>query len=83
MTGTEMQILRIVAEQKGVSAASVARGMGVSADYVTPIMQALAEDGYLEDTAEGGYAITHKAAKAVAPFAGRDCGGRMAVSSFP
>jgi len=83
MTGAETQVLRIVAEQNGIGAASVARSMGVSADYVTPIMQGLAEDGYLEDTAEGGYAITRKAAKAVAPYAGRDGGGRVAVSSFP
>jgi len=83
MTGTEMQILRIVAEQNGVGAASVARSMGVSADYVAPIMQGLAEDGYLENSEEGGYAITHKAAKAVAPYAGRAGGGRVAVSSFP
>ena len=83
MTGTEMQILRIVAKQSGVGAASVARGMGVSADYVAPIMRGLTEDAYLEGAGEGGYAITHKGAKAVAPFAGRDCGGRVAVSSFP
>jgi len=83
MTGTEMQILRIVAGQKSVRAASVARSMGVSADYVAPIMRELVEDGYLEDTEEGDYAITHKAAKTVAPYAGRNCGGRVAVSSFP
>ena len=83
MTGTEMQILRIVAEQSGVGAASVARSMGVSREYVDRIMQALAKDGYLQDSAESGYAITHKGAKAVAPYAGRDGGGRVAVSSFP
>ena len=83
MTGTEMQILRIVAGQKGIGATSVARSMGVSADYVTPIMQGLTEDAYLEGAGDGGYAITHKGAKAVAPYAGRDCGGRVAISSFP
>jgi len=83
MTGTETQVLEIVARQKGVGAASVARSMGVSADYVTRIVQGLAEDGYLEDSEEGGYAITHKGAKAVAPYAGRDGGGRVAISSFP
>lgn len=83
MTGTEMQILRIAARQNGVSAPSVARSMGVSADYVAPIMQGLAQDGYLEDAGEGGYAITPKAAKAIAPYAGRHAGGRVAVSSFP
>ena len=83
MTGTEMQILRIVAKQAGAGPPSVARSMGVSGDYVGRIMQTLAEDGYLQDPGKGGYAITHKGAKAVAPYAGGGGGGRVAVSSFP
>ena len=82
MTGTEMQILRIVAEKGAAGASSVARSIGVSDDYVTPHMQRLAEDGYLQETGEGGYAITPKAAKTISPFAGRSSGS-VAVSKFP
>ena len=83
MTGTETQILEIVARQNGVGVDSVARSMGVSAAYVAPIMRRLVEDGYLERSKEDSYTVAHKGAKAVAPYAGRDCGGRVAVSNFP
>ena len=67
MTGTEIQILRIVAWQNSISTTSVARSMGVSAEYITTIMRGLMEDGYLENTKECGYAVTHKATKAFRP----------------
>ena len=82
MTGTEIQILRIVAWQNGIGTTSVARSMGVSAEYITTIMQGLMEDGYLENTKHCGYAITHKTTKAISPYVGRDGGRQVAVSSF-
>jgi len=82
MTGTETQILRIVAEDGPAGASSVARSMGVSGEYVAPLMQRLVEAGYLQETGEGGYAITPKAAKTISPFAGRSSGS-VAVSKFP
>ena len=82
MTGTEIQILRIVAWQNSISTTSVARSMGVSAEYITTIMQGLMEDGYLENAKDCGYVITHKATKAIRPYTGCDGGGRVAVSSF-
>ena len=83
MTGTETQILRIVAEEQGhADMASVAHSMGVSADYVAGIMQGLAEGDYLKEAKGGGYAITTKGKQALSPFAGRS-GGRVVASGFP
>ena len=72
-----------MAKQNGAGAAPVACTMGVSPEYVAPIMQGLAEDGYLEDIGKGAYAVTRRGAKAVTPYAGRDSGGKVAVSSYP
>jgi len=78
-----MQILRIVAKESSAGAAPVARSMGVSPEYVAPIMQGLAEDGYLDDIGKDAYAVTRRGAKAVLPYAGRDSGGKVAVSGYP
>ena len=83
MTGTETQIVRIVAERHQADAATVARRMGVSADYVAPRVQSLAEYGYLKDVGNGVYAVTQKGTKALFPFAGRGTGRAMPVSSYP
>ena len=83
MTGMEMQIVRIVAEQGQADIASVARGMGVSAEYVGPRVQSLEEYGYLKDVGNGVYAVKQKGMKALLPFAGRGTGRAMPVSSYP
>ncbi len=83
MTGMEMQIVRIVAEQGRAAIASVARRMGVSAQYIEPRIRSLAEDGYLEDVRNGVYAVKQKGMKALLPFAGRGTGRAMPVSSYP
>lgn len=83
MTGTETQIVRIVAGQGRADAASVARGVGVSTEYVAPRMQSLAADGYLQDVGDGVYAVKHKGMKMLYPYAGRGGGRAVPVSSYP
>jgi len=82
MTGTEMQILRIVAEEGRCDPASAARSMGVSANFLAPVMERLVEGGHLKEANGGAYTITTKGEKALAPFAGRG-NGSVAVSKFP
>lgn len=83
MTGTEMQIVRIVAEQGRADTASVARSMGVSAEYIAPRIQSLVEYGYLHDVGNGVYAVKEKGKKALFPFAGRKRGPREPVANYP
>jgi len=83
MTGMETQIVRIVASQGRADAASVARSMGVSAEYLTPRIQSLVEYGYLRDVGDGIYAVKQKGMKALFPFAGRKRGPREPVANYP
>ena len=83
MTGAETQIVRIVAEQKRADAASVARRVGVSPEYVASRIRNLTEDGYLKDIGNGVYAVKQKGMKALFPFAGRGTGRAIPVSSYP
>jgi len=83
MTGTETQIVRIVAEQGRADAAAVARRMGVSAEYITPRIRSLVEDGYLRAVGDGRYGVEQKGTKAIFPYAGRGTGRAMPVSSYP
>jgi len=83
MSGTETQIVRIVAEQGRADAASVAHRMGVSAEYITPRIRSLVEYGYLRDVGNGVYAVKQKGTKALFPYAGRGTGRAMPVSSYP
>jgi len=78
-----MQVVRIVAEQGRADAASVARRMGVSDEYITPRIRSLAENGYLQDVGNGVYAVKQKGMKALFPYAGRGTGRAMPVSSYP
>jgi predicted transcriptional regulator len=83
MTGVETQMVRTVAEQGRADAASVARRMGVSAEYITPRIRSLVEDGYLRAVGDGMYAVKQKGTKALFPYAGRGTGRAMPVSSYP
>ena len=83
MTGTETQIVRIVAAQKQADTVSVARTMGVSPEYVAPQIRSLVEYGYLQDVGNGVYAVKQKGMKALFPFAGRKRGPREPVANYP
>lgn len=83
MTGTEMQIVRIVSEQGRADVPSVARSMGVSPEYVAPRIQSLVEYGYLRDVGNGVYTLKQKGMKALFPFAGRKRGPREPVANYP
>ena len=83
MTGMGTQIVRIVAERRQADIATIARVMGVSAGYVSPRVQRLAEYGYLKDVGNGVYAVKEKAKKAIFPFAGRGRGRPEPVANYP
>jgi len=83
MTGTETQIVRIVSEQGRADAASVARSMGVSPEYIEPRIRSLAEYGYLQDVGNGVYAVKQRGTKALFPFAGRGRGRPEPVANYP
>ena len=83
MTGTETQIVRIVAEQGRADIASVACRVGVSTEYIAPRIRSLAEGGYLEDAGNGVYAVKQKGMRALLPFAGRGTGRAVPVSRYP
>jgi Mn-dependent DtxR family transcriptional regulator len=83
MTGAEMQIVRIVAEQGRTDTATVARRMGVSAEYIAPRIRSLAECGYLQDVGNGFYTARPRGTRALYPFAGRGTGRAIPVSSYP
>ena len=83
MTGTGMQIIRIVADEGRADAATVAHRMGVSPEYITPHIRSVAQSGYLRSVGGGVFAIEQKGIKALFPFAGRKRGPREPVSNYP
>jgi DNA-binding Lrp family transcriptional regulator len=79
----ETQIVRIVAARGRADAASVARSMGVSAEYLAPRIRRLAEGGYLRDVGSGIYAVEQQGMKVLFPYAGRKRGPREPVANYP
>jgi len=76
MKGNERQVLRVVAELKETDGPTIARKVGVSAEYAAQICQGLINDGYLGGSGNGKYALTPKALKAMNPVRTR---GHIAV----
>jgi len=65
MKGNERQVLRVVAELKEADGPTIARKVGVSAEYAAQICQGLINDGYLGGSGNGKYELTPKSLKAI------------------
>ncbi|MCK4340964.1 MAG: hypothetical protein KAY37_04495 [Phycisphaerae bacterium] len=83
MTGTETQIVRIVAERRRTDAPTIARVMGVTLEYVKPKIQMLVKSGYLLEVEEGIYNIKVRGSKALLPFAHRGAPRAVCVANYP
>ena len=67
MKGNEKQVLKIVAELREANKESIARKIGISAEYVFEICQGLVNDGYLAGGSNGKYRLTPNALKSISP----------------
>jgi len=67
MKGNEKQVIKIIAELGEAGRETIARKVGVSANYAVAICRALARDGYLLEGDNGRYRLTPQALKAIDP----------------
>ena len=67
MKGNEKQVIKIVAELKEAGGGTIARKIGVSAEYAAQICRGLIDDEYLAESGNGRYALTPRALDAINP----------------
>ena len=67
MKGNERQVIKIVAELKEADGGTIARKVGVSAEYAAQICRGLIDDGYLVENDNGRHELTPRALKAISP----------------
>ena len=68
MKGNEKQVLKIVTELKDAKRESIARKIGVTAEYASKICQNLVVDGYLEEISNENFKLTLKGKKSISPI---------------
>ena len=67
MKGIELQIVKVVTNLREADSESIARRVGVSAEYAARVCAGLLKDDYLVVGSDGQYRVTPKAQRAINP----------------